>query len=90
MTRRRRTVGRTVRVGTRVTSLKLESPFWTGLEIIAKRERLTVGEILCSIDMTRQDGLTASVRTFVVAYLLACQDAGRTPEIGRVIQSLAA
>lgn len=83
---RRKTVNRQVRVGARVTSLKLEGCFWEGLDHIAKREGLTVGELLCSIDARRQDGLTPSVRCFVVAYFLA----GEKPEIARVIQSIAA
>lgn len=64
--------------------MKLERHVWEAVERIARRERLTVAELLCYIDAAKGQGLTASIRVFAIAYLLA----GERPELAAILASL--
>ncbi|QCO17188.1 hypothetical protein D3869_18175 (plasmid) [Azospirillum brasilense] len=66
---------RNVYVAGKRTSMRLEAAFWEGLEDIARRENLTLGELcnhlaerLESVDATN---LSSAVRVYVLEYFRA-------------------
>ncbi|SDG08724.1 Predicted DNA-binding protein, contains Ribbon-helix-helix (RHH) domain [Limimonas halophila] len=62
-------VSRNVTVNGRRTSLRLEPELWESLEEIARREGVTVSDIVAGVDAQRAvGGLTSAVRTFVLGY----------------------
>lgn len=54
------------------TSLELDTDQWEQLTRIAKREKMSVGDVLSAIDARRADGetlsLAAAVRVFLIGY----------------------
>ncbi|TWB43262.1 ribbon-helix-helix domain-containing protein [Nitrospirillum pindoramense] len=63
-------VPRSVRVGTRRTSMRLEPQFWTGLDLLARQEGCQISELLDVIDRSRdaETSLSSAVRVVVVSY----------------------
>jgi predicted DNA-binding ribbon-helix-helix protein len=70
---------RSVVIGTRKTSMTLETAFWEALKEIAAAEKLTPGELVTRIDAGRQHAnLSSAVRLFVLdRYRLAEEKAKR-------------
>lgn len=62
-------VPRSVRIGGRRTSMRLETQFWEALRDVAERERSDVGEICTRIaKRARHANLSSAVRVAMVAY----------------------
>jgi predicted DNA-binding ribbon-helix-helix protein len=60
---------RSVVIGTRKTSVTLETPFWEALKEIAATEKLTPGELIARIDRDRQHpNLSSAIRMFVLGH----------------------
>ncbi len=60
---------RSIIVGGHKTSVSLEPAFWNGLKEIASGRRLTLSELVGSIDSERAHGnLSSAVRLFVLDY----------------------
>jgi predicted DNA-binding ribbon-helix-helix protein len=62
-------VPRSVRIGGRRTSMRLETQFWEALRDVAERERSDVGEICTRIaKRSRNANLSSAVRVAMVDY----------------------
>ena len=62
-------VPRSVRIGGRRTSMRLETQFWEALRDVAERERSDVGEICTRIaKRARNANLSSAVRVAMVDY----------------------
>ncbi|MDG3444584.1 ribbon-helix-helix domain-containing protein [Nitrospirillum amazonense] len=63
-------VPRSVRVGNRRTSMRLEPQFWIGLDLLARQENCQITELLDIVDRNRdqQTSLSSAVRVLVVSY----------------------
>ncbi|MBB3265546.1 putative DNA-binding ribbon-helix-helix protein [Azospirillum sp. OGB3] len=66
---------RNVYVAGKRTSLRLEAAFWEGLEEIAERESVTLGE-LCNrlaerVEAVDASNLSSAVRIYVLEYFMA-------------------
>ena len=60
---------RNVRIGRRRTSLRLEMAVWDALSDVARREGVTVNQLLTEVAATQQESsFTASVRVYVLRY----------------------
>jgi predicted DNA-binding ribbon-helix-helix protein len=60
-------IKRSIDVGGHKTSISLEDDFWRALKAIALRHRITVSNLVGSIDSQRQHGnLSSAVRLFVL------------------------
>jgi predicted DNA-binding ribbon-helix-helix protein len=58
---------RSLVIGTRKTSITLETPFWEALREIAASEALTPGQVVTRIDQDRQHAnLSSAIRLFVL------------------------
>ena len=54
------------------TSVSLEDAFWRGLKDIATKRRMTMSDLVSSIDLDRQQGnLSSALRLFVLNYYQA-------------------
>ena len=54
------------------TSVGLEDAFWRGLKDIASSRRMTMSDLVSSIDLDRQQGnLSSALRLFVLNYCQA-------------------
>jgi len=77
-------VPRSVRIGGRRTSMRLETQFWEALRDVAERERSDVGEICTRIaKRSRNANLSSAVRVAMVDYyreLAGRQDAMPTSD----------
>ncbi|MGE0767278.1 MAG: ribbon-helix-helix domain-containing protein [Hyphomicrobiaceae bacterium] len=65
-----RPVKRSFTIGGHRTSISLEAPFWDALREIAKREKLSLAQLVQSVDLERADdgGLSSSVRIWILDY----------------------
>ena len=62
-------VKRSIVVGGHKTSVSLEDEFWAALKKIALRHRITLSDLVGSIDSQRQHGnLSSAVRLFVLEH----------------------
>lgn len=52
------------------TSVSLEDIFWEQLQMLAKRQRLSVNALVESIDRDRAANLSSAIRVFVLEQLL--------------------
>ena len=60
---------RSMVVGTRKTSVSIETAFWTGLKEIAASEDLTIRELVTRIDADREhNNLSSVIRLFVLEH----------------------
>ena len=60
-------IKRSIVVGGHKTSISLEDAFWDGLKEIAHRHRVSLSDLVGSIDLERQHGnLSSTVRLFVL------------------------
>lgn len=60
---------RSLVIGTRKTSITLETPFWDALRQIAVSEGLTAGQLVTRIDKDRQHAnLSSEIRLFLLSY----------------------
>lgn len=60
---------RSVRIGGRRTSMRLESPFWDALKDVAQREHSDIGEICTRIaKRARNTNLSSAIRVAMMAY----------------------
>jgi predicted DNA-binding ribbon-helix-helix protein len=58
---------RSLIIGTRKTSITLETPFWEVLKEIAASETLTPGQLVARIDADRQHAnLSSAIRLYVL------------------------
>jgi predicted DNA-binding ribbon-helix-helix protein len=81
---------RSVRIGGRRTSMRLESQFWDALQDVAEREHSDVGEICTRIaKRTRHANLSSAVRVAMVDYYRDLA-AGRDPVPSAEAASVAA
>lgn len=53
------------------TSISMEEIFWQQLRIIAKAQKLSLQELVESIDKTRDGNLSSAIRVYVMEQLLA-------------------
>jgi predicted DNA-binding ribbon-helix-helix protein len=72
---------RSVRIGGRRTSMRLERQFWDALKEVAERERIDIGEVCTRIaHEARNANLSSAVRVAMIAYyrdLAAGRDAAK-------------
>ena len=62
-------VKRSVVLAGHKTSVSLEEPFWQGLKDIATSRRMTLSDLVSSIDLDREHGnLSSALRLFVLNY----------------------
>jgi len=63
-------ISRNVTINGRRTSLRLEQEMWEGLNEIARREAVTLNDIVARLDRRRapEASLTSDVRVFVLGY----------------------
>jgi predicted DNA-binding ribbon-helix-helix protein len=62
-------IKRSVIVAGHKTSCSLEDAFWNELRMIADERRMTLAELVSSIDMSREhDNLSSAIRLFVLSY----------------------
>jgi predicted DNA-binding ribbon-helix-helix protein len=62
---------RSIKLDGRKTSVSLEDAFWTELKEIAYSQRVTVSNVIASIEATRkQNNLSSAIRVFVLEHLL--------------------
>jgi predicted DNA-binding ribbon-helix-helix protein len=62
-------VKRSVVIDGHKTSISLEDPFWTDLKKIAQAQRVTLSELLSTVDRTREQGnLSSAIRLFVLQH----------------------
>jgi predicted DNA-binding ribbon-helix-helix protein len=67
-------------IGTRKTSVTLETPFWEALKEIAAMEKLTPGELIDSIDRNRQHpNLSSAIRMYVLDHYRKLVEIGLKP-----------
>lgn len=67
---------RNVTVGNKRTSMRLEPQMWESIELIARRENLTLNNLCTQIDRRRLQrsspiGLTSATRVFIISYYRA-------------------
>ena len=62
------------------TSVSLEEPFWTILQVIAYQRGLSLARLVQMIDKERDGGLSSALRMFVLAELTQ-NTAGHTTNI---------
>lgn len=48
------------------TSLSLEKEFWDSLELIAKKKKCSLQQLISEIDVERKSSLASSTRVFVL------------------------
>ena len=67
-------VNRNITVGALRTSVRLEPEFWTALNDIAEREKVSIDQ-LCTVIDAQFEGLgrTAAIRVFIASYFSAEQ-----------------
>jgi predicted DNA-binding ribbon-helix-helix protein len=76
-------IKRSIVVGGHKTSVSLEDDFWAGLKEIALRHRVTLSDLVGSIDSQRQHGnLSSSLRLFVLNHYLQRIEADETTPPG--------
>ena len=65
-------VKRSIIIGKHKTSVSLEEAFWRGLKDIATNRRMTMSDLVSSIDLDRQQGnLSSALRLFVLNHFQA-------------------
>jgi predicted DNA-binding ribbon-helix-helix protein len=65
-------VKRSIVIAGHKTSVSLEEAFWKGLKEIANTRRLTLSDVVASIDTDRHSGnLSSAIRLFVLDYYRA-------------------
>jgi predicted DNA-binding ribbon-helix-helix protein len=57
---------RSILIEGHATSLSLEAEFWTALQEIARRRRLSLNRLVAGIDATRVGNLSSALRVFVL------------------------
>ena len=69
-------VKRSIVVGSHKTSVSLEQAFWNGLKEIAANRKVTLSELVGSIDAGRDQGnLSSAIRLFVLGHYRAMIEA---------------
>jgi predicted DNA-binding ribbon-helix-helix protein len=69
-------VKRSIVVGGHKTSVSLEQAFWNGLKEIASNRKVTLSELVGSIDSGRDQGnLSSAIRLFVLGHYRALIEA---------------
>ncbi len=64
------------------TSVSLEDAFWRGLKDIAASHRMTLSDLVCSIDLKRERGnLSSALRLFVLNHYQAHARCGRAAHL---------
>ncbi len=62
-------VKRSIVIAGHKTSVSLEDAFWKGLKEIATRQRITLSDLVASIDTQRRQGnLSSAIRLFVLQH----------------------
>jgi predicted DNA-binding ribbon-helix-helix protein len=62
---------RSVAVGQRKTSLRLEAGFWVGLKEIAAQERISIGQLVNRVDTDRRHAnLSSATRLYVLDHFM--------------------
>jgi len=73
---------RSIVVGGHKTSVSLEDAFWYGMKVIAGERKMTLSELVGSIDASREHAnLSSAIRLFVLGYYM--NDAERQPHSTR-------
>ncbi|MDE2030446.1 MAG: ribbon-helix-helix domain-containing protein [Alphaproteobacteria bacterium] len=57
---------RSIRIARHSTSISLEPEFWAELKAIAKREKLSLNELVTKIDAGRSGNLSSALRLYVL------------------------
>ena len=71
-------VKRSIVIAGHKTSVSLEDAFWTALKEIAGVRKMTLSDLVASIDTDRQYGnLSSAIRIFVLDYFRAQSGSGR-------------
>ena len=69
---------RSIVLGGHKTSISLEDAFWNGMKMIAWERRMTLSELVGSIDASRAHAnLSSAIRLFVLGYYM--KDAEQQP-----------
>ena len=80
-------VKRSIVIGGHKTSVSLEDAFWSGLKDIATLRRMTLSDLVGSIDTDRRQGnLSSAIRLFVLDHYRATSSAA-TKSMDRPLQS---
>jgi len=62
---------RSIVLGGHKTSISLEDAFWNGMKMIAWERRMTLSELVGSIDASREHAnLSSAIRLFVLGYYM--------------------
>jgi len=61
-------VKRSIVINGQRTSISLEEAFWNTLKDIAHERRVTLSQLVASIDDNRQSNLSSSIRLFVLEF----------------------
>jgi len=62
---------RSIVIGGHRTSISLEDAFWNGMKMIAWERKMTLNELVGSIDASReQANLSSAIRLFVLGYYM--------------------
>ncbi len=57
---------RSVDIAGHRTSVSVEEPFWEALHDIAMRKKISVSELIASIDRAREGNLSSAIRLYVL------------------------
>ena len=57
---------RSVDIAGHRTSVSIEAPFWDALRDIALRQKVSVNELIATIDGTREGNLSSAIRIYVL------------------------
>ncbi|MCG5236203.1 ribbon-helix-helix domain-containing protein [Xanthobacter oligotrophicus] len=79
-------VKRSIVIAGHKTSVSLEDAFWEALKEIASGRRLTLSDLVATIDSARTQGnLSSAIRLFVLDYYRGVATAARTQAVGERI-----
>lgn len=57
---------RSVDIAGHRTSVSIEAPFWDALRDIAERKKVSINELIATIDGAREGNLSSAIRVFVL------------------------
>ena len=64
-------VKRSVAISGHLTSISLEEPFWSELQLLAKADAITLSKLIARVDKSRGTNLSSALRLYVLNSLKA-------------------
>jgi len=68
---------RSVQIGSRRTTLRLEDEYWEELQRMAAERRMSIAQIVTAIDATEPSNLSSAIRVFILRSVRATLDRAR-------------